>query len=87
MEVPKTPGYGLPKREINLRYPGDEEEWELEKILDKRKRRKDTEYLVQYKGFPLYRDMQWRPEAELTELAPGLLKDFQTELKKSEDMS
>ena len=28
VEVPKTPGYGLPKREINLRYPGDEEEWE-----------------------------------------------------------
>ena len=66
---------------------GDDEEWELEKILDKRTLRKKTEYLVQFKGFPLYRDMQWRPEAELTELAPKLLKDFQTEFKKSEAMS
>ena len=66
---------------------GDDEEWELENILDKRTRRLKTEYLVQFKGFPLYRDMQWRPEAELTELAPKLLKDFQTEFKKSEAMS
>ena len=66
---------------------GDNEEWELEKIIDQRTRRIKTEHLVQFKGFPLYRDMQWRPEAELTELAPKLLKDFQTEFKKSEAMS
>ena len=87
--APENDPYQQPKSQqiLPVSGTGDEEEWELEKILDKRKRRKDTEYLVQYKGFPLYRDMQWRPEAELTELAPKLLTDFQTELKKSEDMS
>ena len=63
---------------------GEDEEWELEKIVDSKRIRGKTEYLVQYKGFPLYRDMQWRPEAELKELASRLLKDFQRELKKSE---
>ena len=42
-------------------------------------RYKKFEYLVEYKGYPLARDYDWRPEAELLETAPVMLKEF-TEL-------
>ena len=34
------------------------------------------EYLVEYKGYPLHRDFEWRPQAELEECAGTMLKNF-----------
>ena len=50
----------------------EEPEWELERILDRRSRARKFQYLVQYKGYTLLSDCEWRPEAELRELAPDL---------------
>lgn len=55
---------------------GAEAEWELCRIVDRRIRYKKREYLVEYKGYPLAIDNEWRPEAELQETAPIMLKDF-----------
>jgi hypothetical protein len=52
----------------------EEPEWELERILDRKSVRNKIKFLVQYKGYPLLRDCEWRPEAELEELAPELLE-------------
>ena len=54
-------------------------EYELQRIVDRRFRYKNVEYLVEYKGYPLARDYDWRPESELLESAPVMLKEF-TEL-------
>ena len=54
-------------------------EYELQRIVDRRFRYKFFEYLVEYKGYPLARDYDWRPESELLETAPVMLKEF-TEL-------
>ena len=54
-------------------------EYELQRIVDRRLRYKKFEYLVEYKGYPLARDYDWRPESELLETAPVMLKEF-TEL-------
>lgn len=59
-------------------------EYELQRIVDRRTRYKKYEYLVEYKGYPLARDYEWRPELELLETAPTMLKEF-TELYDSED--
>ena len=53
-----------------------EAEYELQRIIDRRMRYKKFEYLVEYKGYPLAVDYEWRPEAELQSTAPRLLKDF-----------
>ena len=37
---------------------------------------KKFEYLVEYKGYPLHRDFEWRPQAELEECAGTMLKNF-----------
>ena len=55
---------------------GTDTEWELCRIVDRRTRYKKHEYLVEYKGFPLTIDNEWRPEIELQETAPTMLKDF-----------
>ena len=54
----------------------EEPEWELERILDRKSVRNKLKFLVQYKGYPLLRDCEWRPEAELEQLAPELLESF-----------
>ena len=61
---------------------GEEAEWELDAILDKRVIRKKNQYLVKYKGYKLLRDCEWRPETELQELAPELLAEFNDEINK-----
>ena len=66
---------------------GDEAEWELESLLDKRTHRGKTQYLVKYKGYKLLKDCEWRPETELTKTAPALLAEFTEELKKSNSKS
>ena len=66
-------------------FKGEEAEWELDAILDKRVIRKKNQYLVKYKGYKLLRDCEWRPEAELQELAPELLAEFNEEVKKASD--
>ena len=48
----------------------------MSRIVDRRIRYKKREYLVEYKGYPLAIDNEWRPEAELQETAPIMLKDF-----------
>ena len=59
-----------------------EPEWELQRILDMRTRRRKRELLVQYVGYPLMRDCQWRPFTELETTAPKMLADFLLEFRK-----
>jgi hypothetical protein len=57
---------------------GERAEWEICEIMDRRTRRAGKfEYLCRYKGYPLLQDCQWRPEAELEELARNMLTEFQ----------
>jgi hypothetical protein len=63
----------------------EEPEWELERILDRRSRARKMQYLVQYKGYTLLSDCEWRPEAELRELAPDLLEEFQQAYERKRD--
>lgn len=49
-----------------------QEEWEVEAILDSRKRRGRLEYLVRYQGYP---EPSWQPPDGL-EHSPDLVKDF-----------
>ena len=51
----------------------NEEEYEVEKILDKRKHYGKTQYLIKWKGYPLS-EASWEPEENLN--CPKLLKEF-----------
>ena len=44
--------------------------------IDRRTKYKKFEYMVEYKGYPLARDYEWRSELELTETAPSMLAEF-----------
>jgi len=55
------------------------EEWEVEKILNKRKIREGEKYLVQWKGFTAENDT-WEKEKDL-ENAKKLVEDFEERLK------
>ena len=41
-----------------------EPEWELKEIKDVKTLRNKRHFLVEYVGYPLLKDMQWRPESE-----------------------
>jgi hypothetical protein len=54
-------------RKINAPSPiqvNGEEEWEVEEVLDKRRRGKGVQYLVSWKGFGPKENL-WEPEAHL----------------------
>jgi len=51
----------------------DEEEYEVEQILDKRKHYGKVQYLIKWKGYPLS-EASWEPEENLN--CPELLKEF-----------
>ncbi len=51
----------------------DEEEYEVEEILDKRKHYGKIQYLIKWKGYPLS-EASWEPETNLN--CPELLKEF-----------
>ena len=51
----------------------DEEEYEVEQILDKRKHYGKTQYLIKWKGYPLS-EASWEPEENLN--CPELLEEF-----------
>merc|ERR1712218_276972 len=53
----------------------EEEEYEVEKILDMRKKGKKKEYLVKWKGWENEEDQTWEPEASL-EGSKDLLQEF-----------
>ena len=57
----------------------DEEEYEVEEILDKRKHYKKIQYLVKWKGYPLS-EASWEPESNLN--CPELLKAFNSRKRK-----
>ena len=44
--------------------------------MDRRIRNRKHEFLCRYKGYPLLKDCQWRPENELEELARDMLAEF-----------
>ena len=51
----------------------DEEEYEVEKILDKRKHYGKIQYLIKWKGYPLS-EASWESENNLN--CPDLLEEF-----------
>jgi len=55
---------------------GDEDEYEVEQILDKRVIRKRIQYLIKWQGYPLH-DATWEPIENL-ENAPDKVKDFES---------
>jgi hypothetical protein len=58
-----------------IKIEGRQEEWEVEKILDKRERYKKVQYLVKWKGFPLY-DSSWESASNLAN-APASIAKFE----------
>lgn len=56
---------------------GDESEWELESIVDRRRSRRGWQYRVRFQGWGA-EDEQWRPRSELLQLAPALLADYES---------
>jgi len=52
-----------------------EAEWEIERILNKRKIGKGYQYLVKWKNFPVY-EATWEPEKNLKGSAEELIKEF-----------
>ena len=56
----------------------EEEEWKVEKILNKRKKREVTKYLVQQKGFTAESDI-WEKEKDL-ENAKEVVAEFEKRL-------
>ena len=80
--LPSDPVWPPGPSNIIVSGEGEEAEWELDAILDKRVIRKKNQYLVKYKGYKLLRDCEWRPETELQELAPELLAEFNDEINK-----
>ena len=61
----------------------EEEEYEVEKILDMRKKGKKKEYLVKWKGWENEEDQTWEPEASL-EGSKDLLSEFLDSRKESD---
>ena len=54
---------------------GQEAEYELEQILDRRRRGSGWQYRVQFKGWGA-EDEQWRSRTELRQLAPEMLEEY-----------
>lgn len=59
-----------------------EEEWEVEEVLDKRKRRGKVEYLVSWRGYGA-EDDTWEPEGNL-EHAKELVEEFEKRFPEAE---
>ena len=57
---------------------GDQKEYEVERILDKRTRRRRIEYLVKWIGYELH-DATWEPRENLVN-APDAVRDFEDAL-------
>jgi transposase InsO family protein len=57
---------------------GDQQEYEVERILDKRERRRRIEYLVKWVGYELH-DATWEPIGNL-ENAQDVVRDFEESL-------
>ena len=58
---------------------GEEQEWELESIIDRRRRGRGWQYRVQFRGWGA-EDEQWRSRRELLTLAPEMLAEFEASL-------
>ncbi len=56
---------------------GDDEEFEVERILNHRSSRRGTQYLIQWKGYPLF-EATWEPEANLGN-SPDLLSSYKSQ--------
>ena len=54
----------LPRNPPPTEIVDDYEEFEVEHVLDKRQRRRRTEYLVEWKGYPPY-EATWEPQSNL----------------------
>jgi hypothetical protein len=54
----------LPSRPDSVALPDGQQAWEVEQILDRRKRGRRVEYLVAWKGYPLY-EATWEPAANV----------------------
>ena len=75
---PKHHRYASPSalEVIPITGEGEDALWEISEIMDRRIRRGKHEFLCRYKGYPLLKDCQWRPENELEELARDMLAEF-----------
>ena len=66
--------YGKPKSAPQPVEIEGQEEFEVEKILDHRKRGKGIEYLIAWKGYPMA-ERSWEPDKNLTH-APEALRTY-----------
>ena len=75
---PKHHRYASPSalEVIPITGEGEDALWEISEIMDRRTRRGKHEFLCRYKGYPLLKDCQWRPEKELEELSRDMLAEF-----------
>ena len=75
---PKHHRYASPSalEVIPITGEGEDALWEISEIMDRRIKRGKHEFLCRYKGYPLLKDCQWRPEKELEELSRDMLADF-----------
>ena len=55
---------------------GDDAEWELERILDRRRAGRGWQYRIQFRGWGA-EDEQWRSRRELSMLAPEMLAEYE----------
>ncbi len=62
-------------REPVFTTPDEEEDFEVEAILDHRIVRSKRQYLLQWKGYPLF-EATWEPEEHLS--CPELLSEYKT---------
>ena len=79
---------GQKKEEVKPIEVEEEEEWEVEKILNKRRVRGIDKYLVQWKGFMAEHDT-WEREEELRnarELVDKFERRLSTEVRRQEEV-
>jgi hypothetical protein len=82
--VKANPDTSAPKKPVppeDSPGPNEQGQYEVEKIVDRRKTGGRVEYEVKWKGYSS-KDNTWEPRASLIKQVPGLVRDFEKKNKK-----